>query len=357
MVRKAGITRCCLTMKNLIAEMKKFLITLTICTALVSVSIAQDPNFSQFFASPMTLNPALTGKFDGVYRFAANYRNQWPSISNAYTTMTASLDMSILKDRIPDIDQFGVGIMGYSDKAADGALNSTYYALSVAYHKGLDENGYHQIGAGFQGTYMSKRLNTQKLTFGDQLTPFGFTNVTNESFASQQVNLSYVDVNAGVIYTGSTNGYNNFYLGASMYHLNRPKETFQKGDFVLNTRTTIQAGAKIPVGTYNAVHIAANHSMQAKARNTMIGGAYALNVNNDEENPTNLYVGTWYRFEDALIPYVGLEFNEWHFGVSYDVNTSSLKAASNSRGGIELSLIYIKKPVDPNAKKLNCPKF
>ncbi|MGZ8550752.1 MAG: PorP/SprF family type IX secretion system membrane protein, partial [Chitinophagaceae bacterium] len=192
--------------------MKKFLSTLTVCMALVCVSNAQDPNFSQFFASPLTMNPAMTGKFDGVYRFSANYRNQWPTISNAYTTMTASIDMGILKDRIPDFDQFGVGLMAYSDKAGDGALNSTYYGLSVAYHKALDENGYHQIGAGFQGTYMNKRLSTDKLKFEDMLTPFGFTGVTTESFSSRQVNLSYFDLNAGFIYNGSTNGYNNFYL-------------------------------------------------------------------------------------------------------------------------------------------------
>ncbi len=337
--------------------MKKFISTLTVCVTLVSVTTAQDPNFSQFFASPMTLNPALTGKFDGVYRFAANYRNQWPSINNAYTTMTASLDMSIMKSRIPEIDQFGIGIMGYSDKAGAGALNSTYYGLALAYHKGLDEDGYHQIGAGFQGTYMNKMLDLNKVTFEDQLTPFGFTGVTSESFSSSQVKLSYFDLNAGVFYNGSTNGYNNFYIGASMYHLNRPKESFQKGNFLLNTRTTFQAGGKIPLGSYNALHFAANHSLQAKAHNTMIGGAYAMNLNADESNPTSVYFGSWYRFNDAIIPYVGLEFGEWHFGASYDVNTSSLKPASNSRGGVEVSLIYIRKHVDPNMKKLNCPKF
>jgi hypothetical protein len=105
------------------------------------------------------------------------------------------------------------------------------------------------------------------------------------------------------------------------------------------------------------LHIAANHSIQAKAHNTMIGAAFSLNVNNDEENPTNVYLGSWYRFQDALIPYMGLEFGEWQLGASYDVNTSSLKAASNSRGGVEISLIFIKKYVDPNMKKLNCPKF
>ncbi|HEX7905635.1 MAG TPA: PorP/SprF family type IX secretion system membrane protein [Chitinophagaceae bacterium] len=337
--------------------MKKIVSTLAVFVIMVSVSTAQDPNFSQFFASPMTLNPALTGKFDGEFRFATNYRNQWPSINNAFITGTASLDMSIMKNRIPETDQFGLGIMGYSDKAGNGVLNSTYYGLSLAYHKGLDENGYHQIGAGFQGTYMNKMLNLNKVYFEDQLTPFGFTGVTSESFSSSQVKLSYFDLNAGVFYNGSTNGYNNFYLGASMYHINRPKESFQKGNFLLNARTTLQAGGKIPVGAYNFIHIAANHSLQAKAHNTMIGGAYAMNINNDEQNPTNVYFGSWFRFGDAIIPYMGLEFGEWRFGASYDVNTSSLKPASNTKGGVEISLIYIKKHVDPNMKKLNCPIF
>ncbi len=338
--------------------MKKLLTTVIACVALTLVSRAQDPNFSQFFASPLTMNPALTGKFDGVFRVAGNYRNQWPSINNAYITGTASVDMGILKNRIPEGDQFGIGIMGFTDRAGNGALTSNYGALSVAYHKSLDENSFHQLGAGFQGTYMNKRLNSSKIVFQDQLTPFGFTGVSSETFAGQQLNLNYFDLNAGVFYNGSTNGYNNFYLGASMYHINRPKETFQQGgNFTLATRTTIQAGGKIPIGTYNFIHLAANHSMQAKAHNTIIGGSFSLNVNNDEENPTNVYLGSWYRFGDAVIPYMGLEFGEWHFGASYDVNTSQLKTASNARGGIEISLIYIKKYVDPNMRKLNCPKF
>lgn len=337
--------------------MKKIL-TLLIAASFVTIeSAAQDPNFSQFFASPMTLNPALTGKFDGVFRFAANYRNQWPSINNAYTTSTASLDMGIMKNKIPEGDQFGVGVMGYTDRAGNGVLTTTYGGASLAYHKSLDENSYHQIGAGFQGVYTSKRLNVADLKFQDQLTPFGFTGTTSEVFSSGNQNLGYFDLNAGVFYNGTTNGYNNFYFGASMYHINRPKESFKGANYLLNTRTTLQAGGRIPIGTYHSLHLAANHSMQAKAKNTMVGGSFALNINNDEDNPTNFYLGSWYRFGDAIIPYMGFEFGEWHFGASYDVNTSQLKTASNSRGGIEISLIYIKKYVDPNMKKLNCPKF
>lgn len=340
--------------------MKKIFSTLIVCIVLTSVSNAQDPNFSQFFASPLTLNPALTGKFDGQFRVAGNYRNQWPTITNAFVTKTGSIDFGIMKNRISEIDQFGIGILGMTDRAGDGVLVTNSAAVSLAYHKGLDENAYHQIGAGFQVGYTNKRIDVQKVDFEDELTPLGFTGITNEIFDNKQLNISYFDVNAGILYNGTTNGYNNIYLGVSMYHINRPKESFMGGNFLLNPRVTIQAGGKIPIGSYHNFNISTNYSMQANAKTYMVGGAFSYNANNTDENPTNIYLGVWTRFSDisdAVIPYVGLEFNSLHFGYSYDVNISQLKAASNSVGGNEISLIYIKKPTDPNAKKLNCPRF
>jgi type IX secretion system PorP/SprF family membrane protein len=338
--------------------MKKIFFSFFFLLACISLVKAQDPNFSQFFASPLTMNPALTGKFDGVYRVAGNYRNQWPTINNAFTTTTASVDLGIMGNKLPQYDQFGIGFMGFSDKSGNGVLQNNAAAFSLAYHKALDENGFHQIGAGFQTSFVNKRLDVTKVVFEDQLTPLGFTGVTSEIFSNDQLNIKYLDVNTGVFYNGSTNGYNNFYFGASIYHINRPTESFQGANFILDTRTTLQAGGKIPVsGFSNYLHISANHSFQANARNTIIGAAYSLNTNGDDYYPINVYLGTWYRFADAIIPYVGLEFGDFHFGASYDINTSSLKPGSNSRGGAEISLIYIKKHVDPNARKLNCPKF
>jgi type IX secretion system PorP/SprF family membrane protein len=336
--------------------MRKLLCALTILFGVLSAN-AQDPNFSQFFASPLTLNPALTGKFDGSYRVAGNYRNQWPTINNAYTTATVSFDAGILPNRIPEVDQFGVGVMAFTDKSGNGALQYNYLSLSTAYHKGLDEDGYNQLGAGFQATYVNKRLDVTSLKFEDQLRADGFTGITTESFNANQLKVAYLDVNAGVLYNGTTNGDNNFYVGVSMYHINRPKESFQDGEFYLSPRVTFQAGGRIPMGQLNSLHLSANHSRQAGAVNTVVGGAYGLNLNADESSPTNLYLGSWFRVGDAVIPYIGLEFGELHFGASYDVNVSSLKPASNLRGGAEMSLIYIRQPRDPNAKKLNCPKF
>lgn len=337
--------------------MRKFFFTFLILIATL-IGKAQDPNFSQFFVSPLTLNPALTGKFDGNYRLGLNFRNQWPSINNAFKTYTASFDAGILKNNIPEYDQFGIGALALTDKSGNGVLQHNYVGLSTAYHKALDESGFHQIGLGFQGVYVNKRLDVNSLKFEDMLRSDGFTGLTQEDFTNFRLNLSYFDLNAGFFYNGTTDGANNFYLGGSLYHINRHEETFSDtGHYYMASRLTLQTGGMVPLGDFNAFHFSAMHSRQANAVNTVIGGAYMLNINPDEWSPTNLYLGSWFRFGDAIIPYVGLEFGEFRVGASYDVNVSGLKPASNMRGGAEFSLIYVKRPADPNAKKLNCPKF
>ncbi|MFZ6025017.1 MAG: PorP/SprF family type IX secretion system membrane protein [Bacteroidota bacterium] len=322
---------------------------------LMNTASAQDPNFSQFFSSPLTLNPAFTGKFFGSYRVAGNYRNQWPSIEKAYTTATASADFQVMKDRISNNDTWGLGFMGYTDNSANGAVKFNYGSVSTAYHKGLDEDGFHQLGAGFQVTYANMLINTNMLKFQDQLTTAGFTGVTSEVFNSGVLKANYVDVNAGLLYNGSTNERNNFYLGVSMYHINRPKQQFTGANYILPARTTVHAGTYFPVGQTTTLHLSGLQMFQGGASSTMIGTALQFNATPDDIKSTSLYVGSWIRFNDAIIPYVGLEFDDFRLGVSYDYNSSSLRTASMNRGGIELSLIYIRRP--SSDKIVNCPKF
>jgi len=335
---------------------KSFFIFL--CIALFGISSeAQDPGFSQFYASPLTLNPALTGKFDGQYRVAGNYRDQWPEIPKAFTTSTISFDMGILRNKLSEGDTWGIGVMAMTDKAGNGVLTSNYVSLSTAYHKGLDEEGLHQIGVGFQGTFGGKRLDGGKLNFEQELDQFGgWTNPTNEPINNMVVTVNYFDFNAGMLYNGSTNGYNNFYLGASFYHINKPQESFNRIYYLLNPRFTIHGGGYLPIADNAILHLSAVHSQQAGASNTVIGGAVALNANGDPDNPTSLYIGSWFRFGDAVIPYLGLEFNDFRLGATYDVNVSNLKTASQSRGGLEVSLIYVKRH-NEGRKSIACPKF
>jgi len=344
--------------------MKRTIAIFTLLTLLTVVACAQDPAFSQFFASPLTLNPALTGKFNGIIRVAGNYRNQWPSINNAFVTSTVSVDGSMLRDKLPETDVWGIGLMAMSDKTANGILVSNYVSFSTSYHKSLDEDGLNQIGIGFQGTYANKRLDGTKLNFEDELDQQGgWTIPSAETLDGHQVNLSYFDMNVGILYNGSTNGANNYYFGGSVYHINRPKESFTgNAQYTLHPRVTLHGGGSFPLSSSNStnyLHFSGLYSQQANATDIMLGGAWSVNVNNNDANPINFYAGSWFRFSnltDAVIPYIGLDFGEFSLGLTYDINVSSLKSASESIGGIEVSLIYIKKPSD-GRKAIACPKF
>jgi type IX secretion system PorP/SprF family membrane protein len=324
---------------------------------------AQDPGFSQFFASPLTLNPALTGKFDGVVRVAGNYRNQWPAINNAFITSTVSVDAPILVNKLPPNDTWGIGFMAMTDKTASGILNDNYFALSTAYHLALDENGYHSIGVGFQGTYANQSLDGTRLTFEDGLQLDGtWLRSPTEAINSQFVSVHYFDMGLGALYNASTNGNNNYYFGVSAYHLNHPKVSFLGEDTInVPTRLTLHGGGFFPIaGSASTIYVSGLVNNQAGAREYVLGGAWQIAASTDETNPVNFYAGLWGRFTnnttDAVIPYVGLDYSDFSLGITYDVNVSSLQTASQSRGGIEISLIYIKKRGNGH-HSIPCPRF
>ena len=323
---------------------------------------AQDPHFSQFFASPLTLNPAFTGKFEGIWRVAANRRDQWRSIPNAYVTSSASVDFPIMKNKIPEGDVFGVGVSGLSDASANGALKLNYGSVSLSYHKALDESGYNTIGAGFQGTYSNLILDTRQLFFEDELTQNGFVQGTSNDYLGNTAltngnnSRNYFDMNAGLLYSGSSNGENNYYIGLSMYHINRPKLSFkQNKNWYLSNRATIHGGGSFAISDVVGVNVSFIQQFQNKASETVLGGTLSINANGDDEKPTNVYVGSWMRVNDAVIPYLGLEIGGLRIGATYDVNISGLKSATNSAGGAEFSIIYIKRP--PESKGIPCPRF
>jgi type IX secretion system PorP/SprF family membrane protein len=343
--------------------MKNFFLTFILAAAFETAVQAQDPAFSQFFASPLTLNPALTGKFNGVLRVAGNYRNQWPAVNNAYITSTVSVDANILQDRIPQTDNWGIGLMAMTDKTANGILTSNYISISTAYHKSLDEEGLHTIGLGFQGTYASKFLDGPKLRFQDGLQIDGsWLPSPTEPVNSHEVNAHYFDMNIGGLYNGTLNGSNSVYFGASLYHINQPKESFLGADnIILPSRLTVHAGGYFPSGNATTIYVSGLFNSQSTAKEFVLGGALQMNANNDENNPVNFYLGSWVRFSnvnDAIIPYVGLDYGSFNLGMTYDVNVSAFKTASQGRGGIEISLIYIKKPSqEDRTRQVQCPRF
>ena len=338
--------------------MKKVLLFFTIALYLMNPARAQDPHFSQFFASPLTLNPAMTGLFSGDFRVSGNYRSQWRSISTPFTTGTAAVDFGILKNVLNYTDIWGVGIMAMYDRTGGGALTSTYLSFSTAYHKGLDPEGNHTLAVGLQATLVQKRLDQTKLIFENQIDNNGYNPAipNGESFANP--NISYLDPNIGILYNGLVGESSNIYAGASYYHITQPTETFMaQNNNRLTSRYTVHGGGSVPANGTNRIHFSALYMKQSTASEFSFGGAYGFDLNGDEENPTTFYLGSWYRLKDAINPYVGLEINGFTIGASYDMNVSTLKPASNYRGGIELSIIYIHRRSEGSKYRTLCPRF
>jgi len=344
--------------------MKKLFYIFILVVLLTELASAQDPHFSQFFAAPLVVNPALTGKFNGDMRAAGNYRNQWPTVNNAYITSTVSVDFPIFQDKLQEGDRWALGFMGMTDKTANGILTSNYFAMSTAYHKAIDENGWHTIGVGFQGTYANKILDGPRLHFLDGLQIDGtFLPSPSEPVNLEVVNASYFDMNAGVLYNGTLDGDNEIYFGASMYHINQPKESFLGVDNItIPTRLTLHGGGYFPSkSTGQTWYVSALYNKQSTASEFVFGGALELNASSDADKIVNVYIGSWARLNnvsDALIPYVGLDYGSFNLGMSYDVNVSGFKVASQSQGGVEISLIYIfKKSHDAGQHEVQCPRF
>ena len=344
--------------------MKKSAYILFILVSVANMASAQDPSFSQFFASPLSLNPALTGNFNGDMRAAGNYRNQWANVNNAYVTSTVSVDFPLLQNKLKEGDRWAMGIMAMNDKTANGILTSNYFSLSTAYHKVIDQDGLHKISLGFQGTYASKMLDGPRLHFLDGLQLDGSWLPSSSEPENLKVSTSkYFDVNAGGLYNGSFNGINEVYVGAALYHITQPKESFLGMNNVsVPMRFTAHAGGYFPTQSQGVtLYVSALYNQQASASELVFGGAVEINAGSDGKKTVNIYFGAWGRVNnvsDAIIPYVGLDYGNFSLGMTYDINISSFKMATHGNGGQEISLIYnLVKLEHALDNKLQCPRF
>ena len=318
---------------------------------------AQDLHFSQFFNSPLTTNPANTGFIpDADYRIGAHYRNQWTTIlSVPYKTMSAFVDAQLFRNRLEN-GWLGVGGLILSDQAGSGSLTSTKIYGSLAYHQMLGNSSL--LSAGFNLGWANKRIDRSKLKFPDQFNGKFFDNNVVSMVNLVNTSVSYFDMQAGLNYAYFPE--ENIYINAgySIHHVNRPKESF----FTDNS-----TDATIPmrhIGFINAilkVHpkviINPNIYFTTQAKSTELVGGLNANYNLSQYGEIQLVAGLYYRYKDAFIPMVGLEYKNIKVTFSYDVTTSSLNGFNNYRGASEFNLIkngFYPENVD---RQSLCPKF
>lgn len=326
---------------------------------------AQDVHFTQFDASPLTLNPANTGAFNGEVRASAVYRDQWRSIRNAdgdaaFKTIAVSVDMPIIRDISVD-DYLAAGIQLYKDEAGDGNLSNMTALLSVAYHKFLGEDGKKVLTVGLQGGYTQKNLDLSKLYFGDEYLEGVWQQGTSAEWGWLQTKTSNYVINAGINYSQQVGDRFGFAVGAGVNNINQPLESFDRrtaaADVGLGLRYTGQLGAIIGINDKFSLKPAILLQSQQTAMELIAGNEFNLKVGEEFDVPTAtaIFAGVWYRYQDAVMVTAGLEYKGFRVGVAYDYNTSGLKSATNNNGGFEIAIRYIAPSPLDFARKLLYP--
>ncbi len=344
--------------------MRGLFIAFLACGVLLT-SFAQDIHFSQYYATPLVTNPANTGNIDGTFRIAGIYRNQWLSVipgGTPYSTMGASFDMPILKGKI-GYDQMGVGLSVVNDRSAAGALTNLSVMASFAYHKVLDSYNRHSLGLGIQGGIVQKRLDYSKLLFENQFvdTQVGFDPSSFNGEGGAGNSMLYADLQVGILWRSRLSKFVSVYGGIAAAHLHRPKEEFLSTNDEINRlgiRYTANFGGELKLSTKMSILPSVLFMYQSSVFQVNGGAAFAINIDKDN----TFYVGPWLRGTgnnvDAFVIMAAYEMYGARVGVSYDVNLSDLRSATNSVGGIEVSLIYVHKEKNPDYNPTKfCPKF
>ncbi len=330
-----------------------------VCCLYAATASAQDIHYSQFYRSPLNQNPAYTGAFDGDYRFGLNHRNQWKSVTRPYKTFSGYADMNTALPGSGS-SRLGAGLLFNTDKAGDSEYGITQAALSVNWMHALGGDSVHFVSAGVQAGVTQHRINYGNLTFDSQYNGDVFDPAlpSNEVFA--QDNLLYADFGIGLAYTYRASDRFSLGAGIALFHPLQPKVYFisdQADDARIDRKVSADVHGDIGLTETLYLQPALLLSAQKKFRELNFGGNLKVLLNRKPGRVVNAYLGAFLREGDAVIPTVGLDFNELNVGVSYDINTSDLRRASNSRGGYEVSLTYLIRKVRPVGIKPPCPVY
>jgi type IX secretion system PorP/SprF family membrane protein len=329
--------------------MRNLFLTILITLAGFCQLTAQDPVLSQYFFSPLQLNPALAGTADGPV-FHLNHRNQWPSLSRAYLTTTASYNQLF-----PQFNS-GIGASILSDIAGNGIYVSTQIGLSYAYEVKITDDLYFR--AGLEGNFVSKRLNWNKLIFLDQLDvetgafdANGTLNPSSENRPSENIN--YFDFGfGGLLHTRY------IYGGIALKHINEPKEGFLRGSQnggELPLRYTVHLGGKIPINAHNK--ILKQSFINPNILFTKQRQFYQLNIGANYHYDM-FFGGLAFRHtftnSDALIALLGFEKDFFKIAYSYDLTVSKLGVSSGGAHEISLILNFENKNKTKSSRYNNC---
>ncbi len=327
---------------------RNFVILTVLTAAFYSLRVqAQDPEFSQFYANPLYLNPALAGA-TGCPKVNGSYRNQWPAIGKAFITYSLSYDQYV------KFLHGGIGLRLLADRAGNGNLNTTEISLMYAYKFNITDHL--QASGALEVGWYQRRLVWDNLKFEDMIDPVnGFVLPTSEKRPDNEI------VSAPDFSTGIFLAYDDLiYGGIAVDHMTQPKVGFYADNATqLDIKYTVHAGANISLHK-NGASEEREFSLSPNVLYQQQFKFHQLNV--------GLYLtvdpfigGVWFRhnFEnpDAIIPMLGLNYKGFRVGYSYDYSVSRLKGASG--GAHEVSASYQFPCIEKrrHIRAIKCPRF
>lgn len=318
----------------------KFVLVSVIVLIGLGRAMAQDVHFSHIHATPMALNPAMTGVFEGKARLIANYRNQWKSVTADYKTFMFSADANFSAKGGNSV--IGLGTQVINDVAGDlnYTLNSTMFSASVL--QAFDAEKSHMLSAGIQAGAVSNRFDPSAAVITDD-EPLIFQDGGNRN--------SYFDLSLGLLWFMKLRQGNHLFFGASALHVNNPSVSFisTTGTEILYRRLVVHGGANLSINKQYT--IIPNFIFMAQGPNREFTFGSFVRYNNpvrDSKGQAAVMLGAWLRGNrlndsvkaDAIIASLRLDYSTIILSLSYDINISSLSQISTGRGGPELSLIY-----------------
>lgn len=307
---------------------------------------AQDIHFTQFYHAPLWLNPANAGRYDGDIRLGLNYRTQWTGFTKGYNTFQFYADAPLRFLKMGKNNALAVGLNLANDRSGDAVLNNVKIDVPIAFHLALDAAGKHKISLGIDPNYSMKSVDQSKLNFGNQ---FNYsTQSFDQSWVSGEVftdgKFGVFDFNGGLIYAGRPHSKVSYSVGASFNHIISPNESFFSGTNKLPFMMIGHVSGDFALGKLGKIHVLPQflYMSQAKASQMTPAVLIAYHTQPMAENDIEIFTGVSDRLNDALHFIVGGQWKGLRLGLSYDYNSSDLKAASKGFGAVEASLSWIK---------------
>jgi type IX secretion system PorP/SprF family membrane protein len=321
--------------------MKNPIFLTILLVVMASAGTAQDLTFSQFYEVPMLRNPSLAGIFKGDLRVSGVHRSQWQSVTVPFKTSAIGVEYKL---PVFSFDDFlTLGLLASHDVAGDIKLKRTQLLPVINYHKSLSSDVDNYLSLSFMGGPVQSQFDPTQAKLDDQFVngAYSESNTSNQVF--ERTGFTYWDASTGLTFSSGFGEDSKFYLGAALFHLNKPKVSFysNNSETFINPKLVINAGLSYGLSDNNRLLCYGDYFKQGGYRQFLGGFLYETDlVQYSDDDHVAFGVGAFYRWNDAFVPTVRLTMHEWQVGLTYDVNVSKLKTASQLRGGFELTASY-----------------